>query len=415
MLPSAAPALPPAPRESGRSRYSNIIEQLERKYCGSRTAAVVDDEDEEEELRPKKRRRRKRKAGEQAAAESEGSRSDSDGHSDFYDSEDSFIDDSAAGRDIQAAYNMKKVHTTRSGFFVSAGELEVDAPPPSAGGYASEEGSADGGRAQAVKAPALSSQSALSTVRKAIRRRMVQLAPGRFPSEVAADIAKAVQICRRNSDYRWAIRELAAILQPTRLSTARIKKHVEEATAATAAKSVDSRKKKFDGKMKTAAEAIKTLLKSKLELFLEENKEGPDVTFIRRALVAAKDGADQTRPSDDVQVSVDARADAYLNVWVAVWADEELLCSLRKLEDVCKGWAKRLAEERISNEALAKSAASADAGSQSQEGVAPCAPEGGAAPPASVAPPGPASLPAPPVVDLSKVRGACAQPSLRSH
>lgn len=342
------------PRGSAvKGRYDNIIEQLERKYCGSRTAAVVDDMEDS----PKKKSRQKRAAS--IVNEGADGEEEEDGRSndDYYDSEDSFIDDSAADRDIQFAFNMRNVQTKRSGFFVSAGELEVTAPAKSSKSMAVQEIDFDPDAVDAEpernqKSPSKSSQSAMQAIRKLIRRRMIELSPKRFPSEIAAEIGRAVELCRRSSDYRWAIRELTDILQPTHLSSGRIKKHIQESAAGARMKE-DIKKKKGEGKMEQSVELIIAMLEVKVKLFVVEGSDIEASSFINRAMAATT----ESLSSEDVLASVDALADAYMKIWASLWENFELRSTLQNFQDVCKKWAISEALDRISKKAVMKAAA----------------------------------------------------------
>ena len=87
-------------------RYDNIIERLEKKYCGSLDALQCSDDDGS----PENPRPLKRKARAQA---------------DYYDMGDDFIDDTDNIAAIESAEHSKRLHTKHGGYFVSSGELEV--------------------------------------------------------------------------------------------------------------------------------------------------------------------------------------------------------------------------------------------------------------------------------------------------
>lgn len=87
-------------------KYNNIIETLEMKYCSNANFGVTSPE---EPVRHEKSKTKKVKYS-----------------ADYYDSEDSFIDDSDNISQIEKSVNMKLLNTKRKGFFVSSGELEVE-------------------------------------------------------------------------------------------------------------------------------------------------------------------------------------------------------------------------------------------------------------------------------------------------
>lgn len=291
-----------------------------------------------------------------------------DDSEDFYDSEDSFIDDSAADHDIQSAYNMKNVQTKCSGFFVSSGELEVTALPRRTPGLESDNVCAadsddvgDISKSNATKSPAKSSQQAVNSLRKAIRRRMVELVPGRFPEEIANDISKAVATCKKNYDFRWCLKELTEILKPTSLSSSRIKKHVL-ACIANETDSGVNQKKNFDAKMKKAVDGIEELLNRALAKFVSGKENNDAVTFIRRANATALNGINQLSV-DPLLSSIDALADQYMKIWAALWEDSDLIAALHLFQDVCKSWASKEAAERVAKELISKSSVPSISGS----------------------------------------------------
>jgi hypothetical protein len=96
-----------------RNRYDNIIERLERKYCGS--AAVTPhsestDEDDVEEVTQPTRRKKRAAVG-----------------SDYYDMDDPFIDDADNIASVETQIKMSQIQTKHDGFFVSSGVLELNA------------------------------------------------------------------------------------------------------------------------------------------------------------------------------------------------------------------------------------------------------------------------------------------------
>jgi hypothetical protein len=100
-----------------RNRYDNIIERLERKYCGSTavTQSESTDDDEAEEL-PQPTRRKKRAAV----------------GSDYYDMDDPFIDDADNIASVESQIKMSQIQTKHDGYFVSSGVLELSAASSSA-------------------------------------------------------------------------------------------------------------------------------------------------------------------------------------------------------------------------------------------------------------------------------------------
>ena len=94
-----------------RNRYDNIIERLERKYCGSIiTETHENSEEEEEETETSQPSKRKKKAI----------------NSDYYDMEDPFIDDADNIATVETHLKMNKIQTKHDGYFVSSGVLEID-------------------------------------------------------------------------------------------------------------------------------------------------------------------------------------------------------------------------------------------------------------------------------------------------
>jgi hypothetical protein len=106
-------------KSKNKHQYSNIIENLERKYCSGRFNNVnMEDDNEHDNTNNEldaetntdstklKRRRKKQNV-------------------DYYDSEDSFIDDTDNISTIEKTISMKTVNTKQKGFFVSSGELEI--------------------------------------------------------------------------------------------------------------------------------------------------------------------------------------------------------------------------------------------------------------------------------------------------
>jgi hypothetical protein len=98
-------------QKKSSSGYENIIERLEKKYCGSYDPSADSDSDEAHEENP---RPKKRKARAQA---------------DYYDMDDGFIDDSDNIAAIESAQHSKRLQTKYDGYFVSSGELEVSDGP----------------------------------------------------------------------------------------------------------------------------------------------------------------------------------------------------------------------------------------------------------------------------------------------
>ena len=344
----ALPILPPAGPHGGGNRYSNIIEKLERKYCGSRTALVEDDDVEEEQPRKKRKTNKNKKAAnadgggverEPSPTAPAGPEDESEvEEDDYYDSEDSFIDDSAADHDIQSAYNMKKVQTKRSGFFVSAGDLEVSSPVvPSVAvpAPATEEPAAE---KKEAKPPAKSSINAINTIKKALKRCMVSLTHGRFPEEISAEIHRGVELCKRRGDARWFLAELAEILRPTGLTTQKLKHCIRE-TAASVNKKVN-----LDTKVATATGAVEAQLRAKLVSVLTRDDVGQAASAIRLA-----SGGHPLPEGASVQ-------ECYMQIWKILWEEEDMVTVLHQFQDVCQHWAAQEAGDRIAKEALAKAA-----------------------------------------------------------
>jgi hypothetical protein len=94
-----------------RNRYDNIIERLERKYCGSIITETNENSDDEEEeniqtVQPLKRKKKTTNA-------------------DYYDMEDPFIDDADNIATVETHLKMNKIQTKHDGYFVSSGILEI--------------------------------------------------------------------------------------------------------------------------------------------------------------------------------------------------------------------------------------------------------------------------------------------------
>lgn len=345
--PRPGPSLPALPQpgpgpHGGGNRYSNIIEKLERKYCGSRTALVEDDDAEEQQPKEKRRKNKNKKTADPEPSSAPGAAGPGDEseveEDDYYDSEDSFIDDSAADHDIQSAYNMKKVQTKRSGFFVSAGNLEVSSPVVLSVAVpvavpATEDPAVE---KKGAKSPAKSSINAINTIKKAMKRRMVSLTHGRFPDEIAPEIHRGVELCKRRGDTRWFLNELVDILKPTGLTSLKLKHGIKES-----AMSVD-KKQNLNTRVTTATGAIKARLQDKLMSVLSRDDVAQAASAIRLA------SAGHPLPEG---ASVQ---ECYLQIWKILWEEEDMLTALHQFQDVCQDWATQEADDRIAKEALAK-------------------------------------------------------------
>lgn len=90
-----------------RNRYENIIERLERKYCGSIITETHENSDEEEEVVDTQPRKKKAI------------------NADYYDMEDPFIDDTDNIATVETHLKMNKIQTKHDGYFVSSGVLEI--------------------------------------------------------------------------------------------------------------------------------------------------------------------------------------------------------------------------------------------------------------------------------------------------
>ena len=287
--------------------------------------------------------------------------------SDYYDSEDSFIDDSALDHEIQSAYNMKNVHTKRSGFFVSAGELEVNASKsaPLLQTQLDDDGVGmdvddDAAESSYAKEPTMTSLAAIDALKTTISKKMITFHRGQYPDDIRSDIMDAYGVCKKKNDVRWFVDQLTDLLKHTNLSRDEIRKYLRDGLKSDTF-SIAERKKKFSIKSKKAIAAIEDLMALKAADCVTRVKDqfmGIQVSNIREADSLLSSGCSL---SDEQSVIVASRLQVYSNLWAALWEDGELIDALHKYQDACKIFASAEAESRISIEANKKVVSSNEA------------------------------------------------------
>lgn len=267
-VPSIADRFAPPRRNP---RYANIIEQLEKKYGGRssmRSEEAEEEEVEEEEVEEDDKEgedssgegerdgedegddEREGKnasapgAGEGAAADANGAASGDNGgaptrnkkkrrrrgeNADYYDSDDSFIDDEEIIEKIEVSYRMKAVKTKHSGFFVSSGALETLNPSGGFGLEYSQEGSdgkaaprkrarVEGGAkkrpaAAATKPPSAASKSAFAAFQIYTEAKGLKFTPRLYKELRVAD-----EVISKNGDSEWFITSLVKLFTPENIS-----------------------------------------------------------------------------------------------------------------------------------------------------------------------------------------------------
>ena len=173
--------------EPAKTRLDNIIEKLEKKYSNPITfeedeqSNVGDEEAEESDLMDISTKKRKRKSR------------------DTYDMGDSFIDDTDAFKEVEKAYESRRLKTKYSGFFVNSGDLEVTSALDQPDSESSEDGTGKT-KFRILKRPEVA--AAFERFRDAVSRSQVKFNRHRFPTTLNEALLQLDDVAQRQQVHQ---------------------------------------------------------------------------------------------------------------------------------------------------------------------------------------------------------------------
>jgi hypothetical protein len=247
-------------------------------------------------------------------------------NADYYDSEDSFIDDEEIIEKIEVNYKMKAVKTKHSGFFVSSGALETLNP---LGGFALESSQDDGKGSGARKRPRVEGEprkrsaaptakppSAASKAALAALQSYTDAKGLKFTSRLYKELRVVDDITSKNGDSDWLISSLVKLFAPEGMS----RKAVEHKLEKLRTKGSSEAESRTSSRMQAINEASSNLL-SALRPKLTNR-----VACL--SLINSSNSSGGTNGSP-------TRSDL-LELWTELWRDEEVLLLFDSMRSRCE-------------------------------------------------------------------------------